>query len=82
MRALLIAMLLMTTAITFAQGANPSGHGQRRPFATALKTWLDACGSEDCSERCRRDHNVYDYEAGCSRHNKQPINPPIRPGVR
>src|SRR4051812_33727981 len=70
MQALLVALLLVTTASAFAQGANRSGPGQCRPCATALKACLDTCGSEDCSERCRRDHNDYDCEVICRRQNE------------
>jgi hypothetical protein len=65
MRALLVSMLLVTAATALAQETNRSSQGQCRSCAPVLKTCLDACGSEDCSERCRRDHHDYDCEAVC-----------------
>jgi endonuclease YncB( thermonuclease family) len=69
-RALLVAIRFAITASAFAQGTNPSGGDQCRQCATALNSCLDACSSEDYSERCRWDHNDYDCEVVCPQPNQ------------
>jgi hypothetical protein len=67
MRNSAFALLLLVAASAFAQDRTLPSPGQCRPCAAELKACLDSCGSEDCSERCRREQNDYNCEAVCPR---------------